>query len=239
VTVANVVVGQMLPPGAVKGGTAMKLRLGDRSSRFTPDLDLARKESLAQFVESFEHSLASGWHGFTGRLIARPAPRPAGVPVPYVMRPYQVKLAFHSTSWHTARLEIGHNEIGDADDPLYVLADDIVQLFADVGLQEPRPIAVMRADHQIAQKLHAWTGPDNERAHDLVDLQLLAASAELNPAQVKQTSVRLFNFRHEQPWPPTVVAGAAWSGIYEDAAAGLDVLPDLGDAVGWANELIM
>ena len=44
VTVANVVVGQMLPPGAVKGGTAMKIRLGESGSRFTPDLDTARRE---------------------------------------------------------------------------------------------------------------------------------------------------------------------------------------------------
>ena len=98
VTVANVVVGQMLPPGAVKGGTAMKLRLGERGSRFTPDLDLARRESLAKFVESFEDALAASWHGFTGRLVARPAPRPVGVPVPYVMRPYEVKLAFYGKS---------------------------------------------------------------------------------------------------------------------------------------------
>lgn len=40
VTVANVVVGQMLPPGVVKGGTAMKIRLGESGSRFTPDLDI-------------------------------------------------------------------------------------------------------------------------------------------------------------------------------------------------------
>jgi len=122
VTVANVVVGQMLPPGAVKGGTAMKIRLGESGSRFTPDLGTARRESLAQFIEAFEDSLASGWHGFTGRLIAGPAARPAGVPAPYVMLPYEVKLAFHGKSWHTVKLELGHNEIGDADDPVYLLA---------------------------------------------------------------------------------------------------------------------
>jgi len=38
---ANTVVGQMLPPGVVKGGTAMKVRVGEAGSRFTPDLDAA------------------------------------------------------------------------------------------------------------------------------------------------------------------------------------------------------
>jgi hypothetical protein len=186
VTVANVVVGQMLPPGAVKGGTAMKIRLGESGSRFTPDLDTARRQSLAQFIEAFEDSLASGWHGFTGRLITRPAAKPAGVPAPYVMQPYEVKLAFHGKSWHTVKLELGHNEIGDADDPVYLLAHDIAQLFADVGLPEPAPIAVMRADHQIAQKLHACTDAGNERAHDLVDLQLLVSADKLDLAQVER-----------------------------------------------------
>jgi hypothetical protein len=46
--VANAVVGQMLPPGAVRGRTAMKICLGESGSRFTPDLDTARRESLEQ-----------------------------------------------------------------------------------------------------------------------------------------------------------------------------------------------
>ncbi|MDT4934762.1 MAG: hypothetical protein QOK11_2654 [Pseudonocardiales bacterium] len=238
VTVANVVVGQMLPPGAVKGGTAMKIRLGESGSRFTPDLDTARRESLAQFIEAFEDALGSGWHGFTGRLIARPGARPAGVPAPYVMRPYEVKLAFQGKSWHTVKLELGHNEIGDADDPVFLLADEIAQLFADVGLPQPAPIAVMRADHQIAQKLHACTGAGNERAHDLVDLQLLVSAEELDLAHVRETSVRLFNYRQAQPWPPTVVAGPTWSGIYDEAGTGLKVVPNVDSAVDWANELI-
>lgn len=46
VGMALVVVGQMLPGGAVKGGSAMALRYG-RGTRFTQDLDAARNESLA------------------------------------------------------------------------------------------------------------------------------------------------------------------------------------------------
>jgi hypothetical protein len=237
-TVANVVVGQVLPPGAVKGGTAMKIRLGQNGSRFTPDLDTARRESPTEFIEAFEDALASGWHGFTGRVIARPAAKPPGVPAPYVMAPYDVKLGLHGKSWHTVKVELGHNEIGDGDDPVYLLAPDIAQLFTDVGLPEPSPIPVMRTDHQIAQKLHACTSAGNERAHDLVDLQLLIASEQPDLAQVRATSVRLFTYRQAQPWPPTVVAGPTWPGIYEEAGAGLNVAPTVDSAVEWANELI-
>ena len=96
----------------------------------------------------------------------------------------------------------------------------------------------MRADHQIAQKLHACTGAGNERAHDLVDLQLLVSSEELDLAQVRETSVRLFNYRQAQPWPPTVIAGPTWPGIYDEAGIGLKVVPNVDSAVDWANELI-
>ena len=39
--VGNTIVGQMLPPSVVKGGNAIKLRVGEAASRFTPDLDAA------------------------------------------------------------------------------------------------------------------------------------------------------------------------------------------------------
>ncbi len=40
--IANVVVGQMLPPGMMKGGTALKVRIGDTRTRFSRDLDATR-----------------------------------------------------------------------------------------------------------------------------------------------------------------------------------------------------
>lgn len=40
---ANAIVGQMLPNGAVKGGTALKFRFGDAATRFTTDLALPGK----------------------------------------------------------------------------------------------------------------------------------------------------------------------------------------------------
>ena len=54
---ALVVVGQMLPEGAIKGGGAMALRYG-RATRFTQDLDAARVRPLAKFRSVFEDPLA-------------------------------------------------------------------------------------------------------------------------------------------------------------------------------------
>lgn len=163
VGMALVVVGQVLPEGAIKGGSAMALRYG-RGTQFTQDLDAARVQPMARFRSDFEDSLSAGWAGFTGRLIEKAAPRPTGVPTAYVMQPFDVKLEYKGRQWCTVKFELGHNEIGDADEPEYRLADDLAQLFTEVGLEAPKPVRVMRADHQVAQKLHAVSEPGSERA---------------------------------------------------------------------------
>ena len=237
VAMALVVVGQMLPAGAVKGGSAMALRYG-RETRFTQDLDAARFESLEQFRDDFQQLLSAGWGGFTGRLIERAAPRPAGIPKSYVMKPFDVKLDYLGRSWCTVKFELGHNEIGDATDPEFVLADDLADLFVDLGLQGPEPIPVLQAHHQIAQKLHAVSGPGSERAHDLVDLQLLDRHEDLNWEQVSSTCIRLFSYRGQHEWPPIITSGQHWPELYRAAAEDIEVLHTVEEAVFWVNSFI-
>lgn len=237
VSMALVVVGQMLPGGVVKGGSAMALRYG-RGTRFTRDLDAARVQTLARFRSDFEKSLADGWAGFTGRLIEKAAPRPLAVPTAYVMQPFEVKLDYRGRPWCTVKFELGHNEIGDADEPEFQLADDMVGLFTEVGLEAPKPVPVMRADHQVAQKFHAVSSEGSERARDLADLQLLDKGEDLDLGQVGATCVRLFAYRRQQAWPPQIIVGNHWGTLYAEAAEGLDVLPSVEEAAAWANDFV-
>ncbi|MEX0426063.1 nucleotidyl transferase AbiEii/AbiGii toxin family protein [Nocardioides sp. DS6] len=234
---ALVVVGQMLPEGAIKGGSAMALRYG-RGTRFTQDLDAARVQPLARFRSDFEDSLAAGWAGFTGRLIEKAAPRPTGVPAAYVMQPFEVKLDYRGRPWCTVKFELGHNEIGDADEPEYQLADDLAQLFTEVGLEAPRPVPVMRADHQVAQKLHAVSEPGSERVRDLVDLQLLERGEDLDLRQIRATCERLFEYRRQQAWPPVIAGGAGWATLYQAATEDVDVVGDIDAALDWVNGFV-
>src|SRR5690606_19247418 len=112
--VANTVVWQMLPPGVVKGGTAMKLRIGEASSRFTPDLDAARAAglSLDDYLDQLSDLLVGGWGGFTGTLTVLDPPEPEGVPDDYIMQPFRIALAYQSRHWLTVPFELGHDEIG-------------------------------------------------------------------------------------------------------------------------------
>jgi len=108
---ANVIVGQLLPCGVVKGGSALKLRYGYANTRFTTDLDAARDEDLEIFIDELAASLESGWNGFTGTIAEREPAHPTGVPEGYVMQPFDIKLAYNGKSWVTVPLEIGHDEI--------------------------------------------------------------------------------------------------------------------------------
>lgn len=237
ISMGLVVVGQMLPEGAVKGGSAMALRYGS-GTRFTQDLDAARVGTLSQFRSDFEEALAEGWGGFTGRLVEKTAPRPPAIPTGYVMRPFEVKLDYRGKSWCTIKFELGHNEIGDADDPEFHLAEDLAELFTDVGIEAPKPVPVMRTDHQVAQKLHAVSGEGSERARDLADLQLLDQGEELDLEMVAATCLRVFDYRRQQTWPPVIVIGENWDTLYAEATEGVDVVPTVEQAVDWANKFV-
>lgn len=243
--IANTVVGQMLPPGVVKGGTAMKLRVGEAASRFTPDLDAARSAevSLDDYLDELAARLAQGWGGFTGELEELDPPQPEGVPDDYIMRPFVIRLAYQGRHWLSVPFELGHDEIGSTQRHELRIAYDIVELFDIIGLDTPDPIPVLALDHQIAQKLHACTAINtktggNERAHDLVDLQILEQEEHIDYAALNATAQRLFAARRSQPWPPTVVAYDRWDTIYAEAADGLDVIEHVDGAVAWANDFI-
>lgn len=234
---ANTIVGQLLPAGVVKGGTGIKLRLGEGASRYTPDLDAARGGAIEAFEEAFETALLAGWNGFTGRLIKGTKRAPEEVPEHYVMQPYQVKMTYRSKSWLTVDFELGHDEIQCTADAERHIAPDLVALFVEVGLPEPGQVPVITRHHQIAQKLHACTSPGSERAHDLVDLQLLTDES-LAYDDVAATTERLFRFRQQHTWPASITPDDRWATLYAEAARGLAVLPDLPSAILWGQEFI-
>ncbi len=235
---ASAIVAQMLPSGSVKGGSAIKMRLGDNTTRFTTDLDVVRASSLEKFVEHLNSALSAGWNGFTGHLVEERQAHPKGVPAQYVMQPFSVKLSYNDKPWLTVELEVGHDEIGDADDPDLVVPSDANTLLEALGFPPIGPIPIMPLHHQIAQKLHAVSEVDSMRAHDLIDLQLINAAYDGNYSDVRTTCTRLFAYRNMQSWPPFIKANPAWESVYADQLPNSNLIPTAEEAVVWANELI-
>ena len=115
VSMANAIVAQMIGQGVVKGGSGLKFRYGERATRVTLDLDTAWKIDLDSFLKDLNVKLKAGWNGFDGLVVVQRQASPKGIPFDYVMQPCDVKLNYRGVPWYTVKLEIGHNEIGDAD----------------------------------------------------------------------------------------------------------------------------
>ncbi len=241
-SLANVIVGQMLPEGVVKGGSSLMFRYGIDRTRYTRDIDMARSMEHGEYLAELKKSLAEGWHGFTADLVEVAPPTPDGVPSAYIMKPYDAKVKYLGRSWQTVRIEIGHNEIGDADDYEEFLPEELVKAFEDLDFPRPRPLRVMMLSYQVAQKLHAVSEPGSERAHDLIDLQLVVLHSKIDMADVRSKCVRLFEYRRRHAWPAIVKKGERWDEIYDVAMKTIgdktSLCPAVDEAVDWANELI-
>ena len=236
---ANSIVAQMIDDGVVKGGSGLKFRYGEKVTRVTLDLDTACSTGLDEFLKSLKVQLAEGWNGFSGEVVVCRQASPRGIPFEYVMQPCDVKLSYRGKSWYTVQLEVGHNEIGDADVyDMVEVPDVLAELFAFLGLPKPSPIRAMRLEYQIAQKLHGVSAPNSKRAHDLIDLQLIMTSAQIDIILVSQLCRRLFRYRRAQTWPPHVVKGESWDESYENQKGDLPVLPMVDEAIVWVNDLI-
>lgn len=239
VSLANAIVAQLLAEGVVKGGSSLKFRFGDEAMRVTRDLDTSYRTDLDSFLKSLGVRLAEGWNGFTGHVEILKQATPRGVPFDYIMQPCEVHLNYLGNPWRTVDLEIGHNEIGDAD--AFDLVDipkklaDLVEFLAIPPLGK---IPLMRLEYQVAQKLHGATEPKSKRAHDLIDLQLILASTEIYFALTAQLCRKLFKYRRRQAWPAQIAKNENWDAIYDNQKMNLPVLGSLDDAIVWANDLI-
>lgn len=244
--VGNTVVSQMLPASVVKGGAGIKFRRGEADSRFTADMDVARAVGLSvdDYVRELRNNLRAGWQGFTGTVMEQTgASAPADVPDEYIMRPFNLALSYEGRHWLTIVFELGVDEVGSTSAPDRLLAPDILRLFSELGLPKPAGVEVIAVAHQIAQKLHACTSHgartgQNDRAHDLVDLQILEREESLDLSELHEVCVRLFSSRRKQTWPPTVTEYPSWAGIYIAEAEGLQVAQTVAQAVSWANEFV-
>jgi len=217
----------------------MRLRLGPGNSRVTVDFDAARKTELDEYIKALRSLLEKGWADFTGEVAIRKQGSPAGVPFEYVMQPIDVKLAYRRHPWCTVRLEVSHNEIGDADIvDTRDLPQRIKDIFAALNFPEPRPIPLMTIPFQIAQKLHGLTQEGSSRVRDLIDLQLIARSEEIDLEATADVCRRLFKYRRMHTWPPRVLKNADWDGIYANQRGDLPVADSCDEAVALVNALI-
>ena len=239
---ANVIVGQMLPDGVIKGGSSLMFRYGSKLTRYTRDVDTARVMGHGEYVDRLQRALAAGWNGFSADLVEVEPAKPKDVPGEYVMRPYDAKLKYMGRPWQTVRIEIGHNEIGDADEYEEFLPEELTAAFEEMQFPRPQPLRVMKLSYQIAQKLHALSEEGSDRAHDLIDLMLIGRQSQLDFVDIKSKCMRLFDYRRKQAWPPEIKKGDEWDAKYEAALGTVrdnsGICHTVDEAVVWVNKFV-
>ena len=237
---ANAIVGQLLGEGvAVKGGSSMLLRYGSENARFTEDFDTTRRIDLDVFLKGLRKRLEDGWCGFTGTLDILPQANPHGVLFDYVMQPIRVRLSYRGKSWCSVNMEMTLGSAGCADSfDTIEPNEETVSIFRDLGFPLPGPVYVMKLDHQVAQKLRGASCDGSDRAHDLVDLQLILQREDIYLPRVKKICQLIFRGKRCPPWPPSIKKGEKWDSIYDEAKLDLPVLSTVDEAIRWVNDLV-
>jgi hypothetical protein len=178
----------------IKGGMACELRFKDKA-RATRDLDALFHGSLDELLEDFDAAFAAPFSGFSFTYTDPGAIRDTG------SYRFDIRLHYEGRSWGTLRVEVSPPE-SDAQEFDAVRALSVTEF----GLTGPEFVACLPLRYQIAQKLHACTerfdDRQNERAHDLIDLLLMAELVE-DYGRVKQACLETFDRRRTHGWPPT------------------------------------
>ena len=82
---------------------------------------------------------------------------------------------------------------------------------AAIGLRVPSPVRCLNLSEQIAQKLHACTGPYSAgRARDVLDILLIELLGKLDVKKVRAAAEQVFEERATHAFPPTVQIAAEW-----------------------------
>lgn len=218
----------------VKGGASLELRRGISGSRTSKDLDAVIRGDMLAVHDRLWDAGAEGWEGFSAVFTpAVPFEVPGLESHPHR---FTAKLSYQGKPFVSVPIEVSPIEAGNADGYDRITSDAL----ALVGLPTSAPVPCMTLPWQIAQKIHACTAVvepsrTNDRAHDLVDLQLLEALVvDGSLDETREACVAVFEGRAKHDWPPMLEAWPHWGPIYARALEGLDELelaPNIDEAV--------
>lgn len=195
----------------LKGGVAIELRFAQRA-RATKDLDLGMEGTRTSRLRTLSEALSLGFDDFTFRLKARTRDMEQADAVRV-----QVAIQYRTRSWQTIEVDLGPAKVGHVD-----LVEPKVPGVLELGIPVISPVRCLGLADQVAQKLHACTGPAaTGRARDVLDILLIDALGELNYPETADAAHRVFEERATHAFPPEFVMPQAWRPELEGLAVEL------------------
>jgi len=185
---------------SLKGGVAMELRFA-RAARTTKDFDLGLVGNRAERIRKLEEVLKLAFDAFTFRL----KPEIHQMELADTVR-VEVAVQYKTRSWQTVGIDLGPAEAREID-----LVAPAITGIAEMGLPVTPNVRCISIPEQVAQKLHACTGPQKEdRARDVLDILLLAMLGQIDYRRTRAAAERIFAKRAAHSFPPSAVL--PWSG---------------------------
>lgn len=201
-------------PWLLKGGYAMELRFRPKA-RTTRDVDLTigdeidpsmLRQRLSEVHEELQDAAGKDLDDYF-EFIIQPA-RSEIAAAPGGGGVFAVVARMAGRDFARFHIDVGFGDVvlGEAES----LVGDNLMSFA--GIEPAKARAIPKAQ-QFAEKIHAytfpWTGRENTRSRDLVDLLLLIERGKLDPAAVRHALTETFRQRAghslpEQLLPPPV-----------------------------------
>lgn len=115
-------------------------------------------------------------------------------------------LEYRTRSWQTIEVDLGPAKIGRID-----LIEPRVRGLAELGIPVISPVRCLSLADQVAQKLHACTGPFSAgRARDILDILLIDLLGELDYKAAANASRKIFKERATHSFPPRSTVPREW-----------------------------
>jgi hypothetical protein len=209
----------------IKGGLAIELRFQARA-RMTRDMDAVFTGDLDALLADLDEAFDEPYSGFT---FTYTKPEPIRNTDAHRL---EVKIDYEGRSWSTLRVEVSPAEGGSAE------AERVKGFnLGDFRLEGPEEVSVQSLRYQAAQKIHACTETfdegENDRAQDLLDLQLISELVDEEALErFKSAGLEIFGLRAKQSWPPTLTPPESWRDTYPRIAEEANYpVTDLDEAV--------
>ncbi len=198
----------------LKGGVAMELRFA-RAARTTKDFDLGLEGNRAERIRRLEEVSKLGFDEFTFRL----KPEMHEMDLADTVR-VEVAVQYKTRSWQTVAVDLGPGEAQEVD-----LVEPAITGLAEMGLPMALHVRCLGLNEQVAQKLHACTGPHREdRARDVLDILLVDMLGKLDYARTHVAAKRIFTERATHAFPPSAELPPEWRRELENLAQELGYL---------------